>query len=73
MARAEPQQTQLKPRLDVEIKPTNSGKPLTLGYLQRDLVRILWLAGILVAVQLMLWYLFNHSSFGEAFYRLVKL
>ena len=43
------------------------------SYVAGDLRRILALAGILVAVQVVLWWVLTHSGFGNSVYGLFKV
>jgi hypothetical protein len=43
------------------------------SYVLGDLNRIAFYAGILIALELILWYLFGHTGLGTAIYRLVQV
>jgi len=63
------------------VAPVANAKPakptLVVGadfnYVRRDLLKVGVLASGFIIGELALWYLVNHSSFGPALYRLVKL
>jgi hypothetical protein len=52
---------------------TNAGNERDFSYVLVDLRRIALLGGGLVILQLVLWYIFNHTGLGPATYNLVKL
>lgn len=43
------------------------------SYVSSDMRRILLLAGVLFAVELVIWYLINHTGFGSNLYTWVKV
>lgn len=64
-------QTPVKP-VDTP-QPSQPADTLEFNYVGRDVKRILILAVGLVLLQLVLWYLFEHTGLGPAVYRLIKL
>jgi hypothetical protein len=43
------------------------------SYVSKDVRRLSLLAGSLLAVELLLWYLMNHTGLGTAVYNLIKI
>lgn len=44
-----------------------------LSYVKRDLKRVLLVTGGLIALELLCWYLLNHTPVGSAVYSLIKV
>jgi hypothetical protein len=47
--------------------------PAHLAQSAGDLKRVLVMSGFFVGLQLVLWYILNHTSFGPAIYNLIKV
>jgi hypothetical protein len=55
------------------VKNTTASTDSKLLYVRRDLVRIVWLVSGFVALELVLWYLFDHTGLGSSIYSLIKI
>lgn len=44
-----------------------------LSYVKRDLKRVLLVTGGLIALELICWYLLNHTAVGPAVYKLIAV
>jgi hypothetical protein len=53
--------------------PQSTEETVRLRLIRRDIRRVAVLAGSFVALQLVLWYLFGHTSLGNSVYQLIKI
>lgn len=62
-------------QLSANLKKIGSEPRESVGFehVKSDVVRVAALAAVFIGVELVLWFLFNHTGLGSATYKLIKL